>query len=100
MTEKQEIGLKTKLVSELKRYVDDNGNIKHWKISKIADGLVKNINYDALLASVNSDLKETYLKRIRTANDMIDNPDTPEEQKQRLRTKVSCYKYFVVELER
>jgi len=61
---------------------------------------VKNIAYEPMLASVNSELKETYLRRIRTANEMIDNPDTSEEQKQRLRTKVSCYKYFVVELDR
>lgn len=45
------------------------------------------------------ELKEAYLRRIRTANEMIDNPDTPEEQKARLRIKVSCYKYFVIELE-
>ena len=44
-------------------------------------------------------LKETYLRRIRTANDMIDDPNTPEDQRSRLRAKVSCYKYFVVELE-
>lgn len=67
---------------------------------KFALEQVKNIAYEPVLASVNSELKETYLRRIRTANKMIDNPSTPEEQKQRLRTKVRCYKYFVVELER
>ena len=52
MTEQQEIKLKTEFITELKRYVDDDGNIKHWKIPTIADCLVKNIKYDALLAPV------------------------------------------------
>lgn len=59
---------------------------------------VKNIAYEPVLANVNLELKETYLRRIRTAYDML--PNTSEEQKQRLLTKVSCYRYFIVELER
>ena len=45
------------------------------------------------------ELKETYLRRIRTANKMIDDPKTSEDQRNRLRIKVSVYKYFVIELQ-
>tara|TARA_R110000851_G_C12839278_1_gene541561 strand:+ start:79 stop:360 length:282 start_codon:yes stop_codon:yes gene_type:complete len=45
-----------------------------------------------------SELKETYLRRIRSANNIIDETSN-DEQKQRLRTKVSVYKYLVIELE-
>ena len=45
-----------------------------------------------------SELKETYLRRIRSANNIIDETRS-EEQKQRLRTKVSVYKYLIIELE-
>jgi len=49
MTEEQENEKKVEIVATLNRYVDSNGNIKQWKILKIADELVKNINYDPLL---------------------------------------------------
>lgn len=50
MNEKQQIELKTKIVGELKKYVNDKGNIRAWKIANIADGLVKNIACDPVLA--------------------------------------------------
>jgi hypothetical protein len=47
-----------------------------------------------------NELKETYLRRIQTAIDMIADDNTPKQQKDRLRVKVSCYKYFITELQR
>ena len=45
-----------------------------------------------------SEIRETYLNRIRSANKIIDTSDN-EEHKQRLRNKVIVYKYLVIELE-
>lgn len=47
-----------------------------------------------------ADLKEVYLRRIRSANHTIDDEGTDEVLRQRLRIKVSVYKYFIIELER
>jgi hypothetical protein len=65
---------------------------------------LKRLEYleDLVLNSSNNlkELKKTYLRKIKTANKMIDDPKTNDRERNRIKTKLNAYKCFVVELKK